>query len=274
MLLRSVAFSRSLARIRSRSSLSAYKGGFAKPSVQQSSTSFPASSTSPAFSLNDIADFAIAGSQGCDYSGDLLVVPVFQPSDEIKNGKDKALISQALKNNIPTKLSPSLQNIISTVLEDGKFKGEFETEEVIRVFHGGEGASSVKYIALIGLGQEKAHRTDLLVHHAVSFGRKIAKAAQAVNARAVGVVLPPKTYEDGLTDLLLGVYDASYQDLRYKKETESVIEARGKKIERLNILGCENADIVSSIQSTGRLTRYIASGVDFAKDLVGEYLHL
>lgn len=228
----------------------------------------PLNVVAPRLTLNDIADFAVTGSQDYDYSGDLLVVPVFQPSDD-KNGKDKALIFQALKNNIPTKLSPSLQNIISTVLEDGKFKGEFETEEVIRVFHGGEGASSVKYIALIGLGQEKAQRTDLLVHHAVSFGRKISKAAQTVNARLVGVVLPPKTYEDGLTDLLLGVYDASYQDLRYKKETESVIEARGKKIQQLHFLGCENADIVSSIQSTGRLTRYIASGVDFAKDLVG-----
>ena len=130
--------------------------------------------------------------------------------------------------------------------------------------------TEIKYLALIGLGQEKKGRKDLTVHSATVFGRKVAKAAQTVAAKSVAVVLPELSKEAGITQVLLGIYDSSYQDLRFKKETNAVAEARNKGFKELSLLGCETDEIVDSIKLTGRLSKVIASGVDFAKDLVGE----
>lgn len=66
---------------------------------------------------------------------------------------------------------------------------------------------------------------------------------------------------------LPGVHDAFYVDNRYKKVPPGGFKS--PKLKSLKFLGCGDAALASDIALTNSMTTMIASGVQFAKDLVG-----
>lgn len=68
---------------------------------------------------------------------------------------------------------------------------------------------------------------------------------------------------------LPGVHDAFYVDNRYKKVPPGGFKS--PKLKSLKFLGCSDPSLAGDIALTNSMTTMIASGVHFAKDLVGMF---
>lgn len=66
---------------------------------------------------------------------------------------------------------------------------------------------------------------------------------------------------------LTGVHDAYYVDNRFKKVPPEGFKS--PKLKSLSFLGCGDPALADDIALTNSMTSMIASGVHFAKDLVG-----
>ena len=99
-------------------------------------------------------------------------------------------------------------------------------------------------------------------------GKSIASVAKEVSANSAGVFVFPGTRSAGVTQLLLGLHDAAYTDNRYK--TVPLGGFQLPKLKSLSFLGCSDT-LASEIELTNSMTNMIASGVHFAKDLVGKH---
>lgn len=204
------------------------------------------------------------------FAGDVLFVPFYRPAlteqeKKAGGGEDKAL-QAAIKAHIPKELSAELQAVIGEIIDEGVFKADASSRQVSRV--GGQ-ASSVKHIALVGLGPnpKKTDVTgDMEVASAARLGRSVATISKEIRAAACGVVMPAGTANAGLTQFFLGLSDGAYLDNRYKKVPEGGFPRH--PLASVTILGCSE-QVSKDVPVTHRLTDMIAAGVDLAKDLVG-----
>jgi leucyl aminopeptidase len=108
--------------------------------------------------------------------------------------------------------------------------------------------------------------TDLEVMKANKLGKLITIIAKELKVESVGVAMRPGVSNAGISQILIGVHDASYKDNRFRKEPEGGFPT--EKFKMLTLLGC-SSNVVNDIALTTSLTNMIASGVKFAKDLVG-----
>jgi hypothetical protein len=198
------------------------------------------------------------------YMGDMLVVPFHKPT----GSKDREALQSALKAAIPTELEENVKTLISDIIQEGTFKGDGQF--VARTASGGP-----KYVALLGLGaepkkesMEKSERAQL--ESATKIGSSIAGLVRDYRASEVAAVLPRGLTSNAVTQLMLGLEDATYKDIRFKKEVpaKEADKFPGDSEVQISLLGCstEVADAIGDISSKAMK---IADGVNFAKDLVG-----
>lgn len=213
------------------------------------------------YKSSESVDIEVLASSSFGFKGDLLVIPFYKPNSLIK---DDIAVSNALKEMIPSSLSADLQIVVSEVLDEHVFKADPSAKQLVRIAGGNQ---SIKYIALVGLGPDPKKESavhDLEVSSASRLGKSVATVSKKINAETVAIALSSAVTNAGITPLLLGLHDSSYSDNRYKKESPK----SDKKLKSLTLLGCSNT-VVETIELTHRLTKMIASGVHFAKDLVG-----
>jgi leucyl aminopeptidase len=196
-----------------------------------------------------------------DFQGDLLIVPFYKPRGIDKT--DEKSIFSALKLAIPT-LSKDAIQVITEIIDEGQFKGDSNTKQIIRV-----GSSfKTKYIAIIGLGFEpkkNSEMTDMETTVALKFGRAVGSLSKEVKSKIGGVVLPNNIKNGGLAQFLIGFYDTVYLDRRFRSEEKT--NKPSYLTTKLSLLGCSET-IVKDADLTHRLTKMIVDGVNFAKDLV------
>merc|ERR1711871_1784997 len=97
-------------------------------------------------------------------------------------------------------------------------------------------------------------------------GKAISAAVKEMKVKSAGVVVPAIA-NAGVTQMLLGVYDDSYNDNRFKKVPDGGFK-NNYSLESLTIVGVPE-QVAKDIDITPTLTKMIASGVQFTKDLVG-----
>jgi leucyl aminopeptidase len=212
---------------------------------------------------SDRLSVAVTASTDCSYTGDLLVIPFYRPAS--KDLKDDKLFAEELKKSIPASLPADVQNVVKDLLDEGLFKGDVMSKQMTRLAGAGV---AVRYVALVGLGAnpKKGDAVDLEIASAARLGKVVATAAKDVKASAVGVVMPSGTGNAGVTQFLLGVHDAAYNDNRFKKVPEEGFKPH--PLSSLSLLGC-TAAVAGDAAINHKLTEMIASGVNFARDLVG-----
>ena len=200
------------------------------------------------------------------FSGDLLVIPFYKPAALSAAGPESAqAMSAALKRSIP-ELPVDLKTLVTELLDEREFKGEAATKQIVCA-HGLD--SKVKYVALVGLGanpKKEGGAGDMKPRTAARLGRAVASIAKEVSAQSVGISLLTGTENGSVNPLLLGVHDALYVDERFKKVPEDGFPQ--SKWKTLTLLNCP-ATVADHITLTGKLSGMIASGVLYAKDLVG-----
>jgi leucyl aminopeptidase len=226
------------------------------------------SPTSPVFTLNERKPIAVTASSGQEFSGDLLVIPFFQ-FDQLK--------ADEIQKRFGSKAPSSFLSTISSVVADGSFKGKSGTDQIIRLPT--ENSSGSKYLALVGLGKKKSTSSSSFPgNDAMNLGKSIIKLAEKVNARSIGITLFDNTLlsKESISQILMGIYDGSYQDTRYKKQTETLKEEKSlKMIDKVIFLnGSEGKfeEISKTINDIAKRIEAINNGVDFAKDIVGNWL--
>lgn len=220
-----------------------------------------------AYTLSDrLGDLAVVGSSSMAFKGDVLFVPFYKPAVPDKDKSDDKALAAALRELIPVDLSPELKSMIGEIIDEGVFKADVMTKQVSRVF---STTSPVKHIALVGLGpnpKKDVAGGDIEVASAARLGRSVATITKEIKAASAGVAMPSGIANAGITQFLLGVSDAAYNDNRYRKVPEGGFKPH--TLSSISILGCSEA-IAKDVPVTAKLTDMIASGVDFAKDLVG-----
>lgn len=203
------------------------------------------------------------------FSGDLLVVPFYKPQSErgAKPASMDSAVLEALMGSIPS-YRPDLQKVVSDVLKDGNFKAEVGAKQVIRLY--GEN-NDIKYLALVGLGPspKKGKSGELEVKTASRLGKAVAALAKEVKAVSVAVSLPAGADNAGVSPFLLAIQDSLYVDERFKKVPEEGFPKLPWK--SLVLLGSTDS-VVQNAALTSKLTNMVASGVQYAKDLVGKVL--
>ncbi len=208
-----------------------------------------------------LVKFDVSATAAIDFTGDTLVVPFFKPVDTLKDDKS---IAAAMKTMIPP-VSSELKKLIEEVLDENVFKGDDASNQIIRT-HGTP--NMPRYVALVGLGlpSKKLLGTDVDVSTGNRLGAALTAVANRVKAEKIGVITPKGLQNAGLTQIILGVHDAAYDDTRFKKVPEG-----GHKqcsLKSIQLLGCSQS-VASDAVLTHSLSETIASGVKFAKDLVG-----
>jgi hypothetical protein len=199
------------------------------------------------------------------FSGDLLVVPFYKLNTERGTKSLDSAVSEALIGSIPP-YRPDLHKVLSDVLKDGNFKAEVGAKQLIRLY--GEN-NEIKYLALVGLGPspKKGKSGELEVKTAARLGKAVAALAKEVKAVSVAVSLPTGTDNAGVSPFLLAIQDSLYVDERFKKVPE---EGFPKLVWKSLVLLGSTDSVVQNAALTNKLTNMVASGVQYAKDLVGK----
>jgi leucyl aminopeptidase len=238
---------------------------FNSKSARAASRSFSLGITPPTATYldSDRLSITVTASSELTFKGDLLVVPFYKPKVDKSDIKDDKILLAELKKNIPEGLSADVMKIIEDLLSEGVFKADVMSKQVVRL----PSVSAATYIALVGLGPnpKKGGATDLEISSASRLGKTVTQIAKDVKAGQVGVVLPTGTGNAGVTQLLLGVHDASYLDNRYRKVPEGGFKKN--PLTSVTLLGT-SPSVATDIGVNYKLTEMIASGVNFAKDLV------
>lgn len=203
------------------------------------------------------------------FSGDLLVVPFYKPVIGTVSPKESAgAIAVALKQAIPD-LSHDLKKLVGDIIDEHTFKGDESSKALVRAYGLN---SNVKYVALVGLGASPKEGTvgeAAAVRQAAALGKTIAALAKETSAESVAASLLPGANSATVHPILLGMQDALYVDERFKKVPEGGFPV--PKWKSLTFLGASK-EVTEHTAQTQKLSRTIASGVHFAKDLVGESL--
>lgn len=225
------------------------------PSVGHSSFAVNAiaSQVTTPYKLSDALQLTVDATSSFSFQGDTLIIPLYKP----KNIED-------LKSHIPNQLSENIKSIISDLIDEGTFKAEIQSKIVVRLAPSSD--LNIKYIAIIGLGSSvKKEEGDYEVSVASKLGKSISIVAKDTNSKSIGIV-SPSIGNAGLSQLFLGLHDGVYNDNRFKKVIEGTTDKK-LPLESLTIVGASQS-IVNGVKLTYKLTDAIASGVNFAKDLV------
>ena len=201
----------------------------------------------------------VSASTAHDFTGDLLVVPFFKPT--VADKKDDKAITAALIESIPKSIKPEIVSLITEIIEEGNFKGEALSKQITRV----SSALGTKYIAIVGLGKEKAPEIgDMEVASAYKFGRAVGSMAKEIKSKLSAVSLPSSINNGGLTQFFIGFHDVVHNDRRFRKADEKY---KPYSSSELVLLGCSEA-VAKDAALNYKLTKTIVSGVEFARDLV------
>jgi len=160
-----------------------------------------------------------------------------------------------------------LKKLVGDIIDEQSFKGEESSKALVRAYGL---ASNVKYVALVGLGavpKEGQAGDAALVRQAATLGKNIAALAREANAESVAVSLLPSVDNAFVNPILLGMHDALYADNRFKQIPEGGFPAL--KWKSLTLLGA-SAEVAEHATHAQKFSSMIASGVHFAKDLVGK----
>lgn len=226
--------------------------------LRSPSSSFASCATSTSYSKSDPFEVIVNGTSSFDFDGDVLIVPLYKPST-----KDKDVFSNDLKSSIPNSLSNTARKIISDIIDEGAFKADECSKFVARVY---DSSLSFKYVALVGLGADpKKEKGDMEIASALRIGRLVSNIAKDINSNTAGIVMPEGFSNSGFTQFYLGLSDAAYQDNRFKKVPEEGFKPF--PLSAVTLLGLSDT-ASKTVALNSKLTQMIASGVDFAKDLV------
>ena len=151
--------------------------------ISRSARSFSLGITPPTATYldSDRLSLAVTASTDLIFKGDLLVIPFYKPKVDKSDAKDDKLLLAALKQNVPTGLSPDIAAIVADLLEEGVFKADVMSKQLVRLASSG---SAIKYIALVGLGAnpKKGDNTDLEIASASRLGKTVAIIAKEIKA--------------------------------------------------------------------------------------------
>jgi Cytosol aminopeptidase family, N-terminal domain len=115
------------------------------------------------------------------FKGDLLVIPFYKPKVDKADSKDDKMLLAELKMGIPSGLDADIQAIVADLLEEGIFKADVLSKQLVRL---PSSVSGAKYVALVGLGAnpKKGDATDLEISSASRLGKTVALIAKDVKA--------------------------------------------------------------------------------------------
>lgn len=130
---------------------------------------------------SDRLSLAVTASSELLYKGDLLVIPFYKPKVDKSDSKDDKILLAELKKNIPSGLDADIQAVVNDLLNEGIFKADVLSKQLVRL---PSSSSSIKYIALVGLGAnpKKSDAVDLEIASASRLGKTVALIAKDVKA--------------------------------------------------------------------------------------------
>lgn len=154
-----------------------------RTALSRSAKSFSVGITPPTATYldSDRLALSVTASAELSFKGDLLVIPFYKPKvDKADSNDDKVLLAE-LKKSIPSGLAGEIQTLVADLLEEGIFKGDVLSRQVVRLSSSG---SAIKYVALVGLGAnpKKGEATDLEISSASRLGKTVALIAKDVKA--------------------------------------------------------------------------------------------
>ena len=152
-----------------------------RTTARRVSKSFSLGITPPTATYLDSERLALSvtASSELSFTGDLLVIPFYKPKVDKSDSKDDIVLLAELKKSIPSGLAPNVQTLVADLLDEGIFKGDVLSKQVVRL-----SGSAVKYVALVGLGAnpKKGEATDLEISSASRLGKTVALIAKDVKA--------------------------------------------------------------------------------------------
>ncbi len=203
-----------------------------------------------------------ATSEVASYSGDLLCVPFFKMNCEESEGE----VDGSLKKSIPQGLHTAVLSTIGEIIDDKAFTADADTKAYVTRISGRGGRT--KHIALVGLGTDPSPDGELDGATARKLGSAIAALSKETMASNAGVVAPTggAFTDKSVQQLLLGVHAGAYTDTRYREPTADGFPAF--PLQGLELLGASE-NLIADATELNTAAKQIASGVSFAKDLVG-----
>ncbi|MBW4468467.1 MAG: leucyl aminopeptidase [Pegethrix bostrychoides GSE-TBD4-15B] len=172
------------------------------------------------------------------WTGDCLVIGLFENAVEL-TGDWSALDEQ-------------LAGTLAELIEEAEFKGKEGSSAVARV----GGGSSIRKIAVVGLGKSESLKLDGL-RRAAAAAIRLAKKEKS---KTLGLALPLWQEDAASTAQALteGIELTLHQDSRFKSESED----KGSKLERVDLLN------VGGQEAAITRARQICLGVTLARELV------
>ena len=146
---------------------------------------------------SDRLSLTVTATSEMSFKGDLLVIPFYKPKVDKADSKDDKVLLAELKMGIPSGLDADIQAIVADLLEEGIFKADVLSKQLVRL---PSSVSGAKYVALVGLGAnpKRGDATDLEISSASRLGKTVALIAKDVKAGQ-------KSFDKRYSDLLLGV---------------------------------------------------------------------
>eukprot|EP00611_Tribonema_gayanum_P025608 TRINITY_DN5875_c0_g1_i1.p1 TRINITY_DN5875_c0_g1~~TRINITY_DN5875_c0_g1_i1.p1 ORF type:complete len:612 (+),score=247.88 TRINITY_DN5875_c0_g1_i1:89-1837(+) len=191
-----------------------------------------------------LADTAISvsGTAAEEWSGDMVVVSVFQPED-----KD----AQAQLPPAAQALDAALGGAIAALIAGEAFKGGAKASASAIV----AGSARVKRVGVVGLG--KANDVKAAAYEGL--GGAVAALARGAKCESAAVVLPAEAGAAEVAKVSEGVLAGLYVDGRYKTGDNAEKPLKLKQLHLLSAAGTD-ADVTAGAR--------IAAGVNLARDLV------
>ena len=183
-------------------------------------------------------DFRVTVTSQIDWSGDCLALGFFE---------DQVEVSGELAD-----LDSALAGTLSELIEETEFKGKPESSAITRV----GGGSSIRKIAIVGLGKEDALSLETMRKGAAA----IAKVAKREKCKTVGLSMPTWNSDASLTvqAMVEGIELTLNQDNRFKSDAD----AAANPIEIVELLGFAGQEAAIA------RARQICLGVILARELV------
>ena len=130
---------------------------------------------------SDRLSLTVTATSEMSFKGDLLVIPFYKPKVDKADSKDDKILLAELKMGIPSGLDADIQAIVADLLEEGIFKADVLSKQLVRL---PSSVSGAKYDALVGLGAnpKKGDATDLEISSASRLGKTVALIAKDVKA--------------------------------------------------------------------------------------------
>ncbi|MBW4657540.1 MAG: leucyl aminopeptidase [Drouetiella hepatica Uher 2000/2452] len=177
-----------------------------------------------------------------EWSGDCLVIGLFEDAVELTDDL--------------TDLDQKLSGTLTELIAEAEFKGKEGSSAVTRV----GGGSSIRKIAIVGLGKAEPFKLDALRRAAAA----AARLGKKEKVKTLGLSLPSWNGDTALTiqAIVEGIELALHQDSRFKSEEEKEL-----KLEQIELLGFGHEGFANADEAIAR-ARQISLGVILARELV------